>query len=124
MAIVHDAYDRLFAKALRVPVLKSNLSTASTPYLDYNFNVAPYSLGERNAITDGVTVDKVYVVEHQEDRFKSVVSENGEYLDTWYELLPEEVKNNTAAKHSVPLVLANHGGGDDPLQTAGTLNLY
>ncbi len=114
--IVRDAYDRLFTKALRVPVVKSNLHTASTPYADYNWNSAPYSLGERNAIMDGVTVDKVHVVEHQEDRFKDMVSATGEYLDTWYELLPEEVKNNTAPAHSVPLVLANHGGGDDPLQ--------
>lgn len=109
-SIVRDAYDRLFIKSFRVPVVKSNLHTASTPYPDYNFNAAPYSLGKRNAITEGVTVDKIYVAEHQEDRFK------GTGLDTWYELLPEEVKKNKAPKHSVPLVLANHGGGDDPLQ--------
>ncbi|MBN2241592.1 MAG: hypothetical protein JW793_02795, partial [Acidobacteria bacterium] len=108
-SIVRDAYDRLFTRAFRVPVAKPNLHTASTPYADYNFNAAPYSLGARNAITDGVTVDRVHVVEHQEDRFKDVVSATGEYLDTWYELLPEEVKNNTAPKHSIPLVLANHG---------------
>ena len=122
-SIVRDAYDRLFTRALRVPVVKSNLHTASTPYADYNFNAAPYSLGKRNAITDGVTADKVHVIEHQEDRFKDVVSASGEYLDTWYELLPEEVKNNTAPGHSVPLVLANHGGGDDPLQYLDEIGL-
>ena len=115
-SVVRDAYDRLFTRAFRVPVVKSNLHTASTPFADYNFNAAPYSLGKRNAITDGVTADRVHVVARQEDRFKDMVSATGEYLDTWYELLPEEVKNNTAPKHSVPLVLANHGGGDDPLQ--------
>jgi hypothetical protein len=30
---VQDAYDRLFTKALRVPVVKPNLYTASTPWL-------------------------------------------------------------------------------------------
>lgn len=122
-SIVRDAYDRLFTRALRVPVVKSNLHTASTPYADYNFNAAPYSLGARSAIVDGVTADKVHVVEHQEDRFRDVAAASGEYLDTWYELLPEEVKNNTAPGHSVPLVLANHGGGDDPLQYLDEIGL-
>ena len=35
---------------------------------------------------------------------------------TWYEFLPEVVLNNTAPEHSVPLVLALHGNGDDPVQ--------
>lgn len=122
-SIVRDAYDRLFTKAMRVPVAKANLHTASTPYADYNFNAAPYSLGARNAITDGVTADKVHVVERQEERFKDMAAPSGEYLDTWYELLPEEVKNNTAPRHSIPLVLANHGGGDDPLQYLDEIGL-
>ncbi len=44
-----------------------------------------------------------------------MMSEPGDYLDTWYEVLPQEVLNNTAPEHSVPLLLANHGGGDDVL---------
>ena len=122
-SIIRDAYDRLFTEALRVPVIKPNLFTASTPYSNYNWNAAPYSLGKRNAICDGVTKDKVYVIEHQEDRFKQIAADTGEYLDTWYELLPEEVLNNTAPKDSVPLVLANHGGGDDPLQYLDEIGL-
>ena len=122
-SIVRDANDRLFTEALRVPVIKPNLYTASTPYSNYNWNSAPYSLGERNAIFDGVTKDKVHLIEHQEDRFKEIATDTGEYLDTWYELLPEEVLNNTAPKGSVPLVLANHGGGDDPLQYLDEIGL-
>lgn len=122
-SIVRDANDRLFTEALRVPVIKPNLYTASTPYSSYNWNAAPYSLGERNAIFDGVTKDKVHLIEHQEDRFREIATDTGEYLDTWYELLPEEVLNNTAPKGSVPLVLANHGGGDDPLQYLDEIGL-
>jgi dienelactone hydrolase len=50
-------------------------------------------------------------------------SDRGEYLDTWYEYLPEEVLNHTAPKGSVPLILANHGGGDDPRQFVDELGL-
>jgi len=44
----------------------------------------------------------------------------------WYEYLPEEVLNKTAPAGSVPLVLANHGGGDDVrvfVEEFGLLNL-
>ena len=121
--LVSKAYYDMFINALRVPVIKPNLYTASTAYASYNWNAAPYSLGERNAIISGVTVDGVYVVEHQEDRFKDIVTERGDYLDTWYELLPDEVLNNTAPAGTVPLVLANHGGGDDPLQYLDEIGL-
>ena len=40
----------------------------------------------------------------------------GAYIDTWYEVVPEEVKDGTAPDHSVPMWLMLHGGGDDPLQ--------
>ena len=125
-AVVSSAYYDMFINALRVPIIQPNLYTASTEYAGYNWNAAPYSLGEHNAIIDGVTVDGINVVEHQEDRFKDIVNESGEYLDTWYELLPDEALNNTAPAGTVPLILANHGGGDDPLQyldEIGMMNL-
>ncbi len=122
-SIANNVYYNMFIKALRVPVIKPNLYTASTAYTNYNWNAAPYSLGERNAIIDGVTTDGIYVTTHQEDRFKDIASDKGEYLDTWYELLPDEVLNNTAPAGSVPLVLANHGGGDDPLQYLDEIGL-
>ncbi len=113
-SIVSDAYYNLFIKAMRVPVIKQGLYTAATPYQGYNFDEAPYSLCERNAVIGGVTEDGLHLIRHKEERFSDVKTAAGEYLQTWFEYLPEEVLNNTAPKGSVPLILANHGGGDDP----------
>lgn len=38
-----------------------------------------------------------------------------QYLQSWYEVLSESVLDGTAPKGSVPLILALHGTGDDPL---------
>jgi hypothetical protein len=38
----------------------------------------------------------------------------GEYLQAWFEYLPEEVLNNTAPAGTVPLILAMHGSGNNP----------
>jgi dienelactone hydrolase len=118
---VKDVYANFFSKIMRVPVLKAGLYTASTPYANYNWNQAPYSLGERNAIVDGRTRDGINVVEHNDERFKSIATSAGEYIQTWYEFLPDEVLKGTATKGSVPLILMNHGGGDDPVQAADDL---
>ncbi len=115
-ATVSDAYHNLFVKALRNASVKSNLNTASTLYSDYKWNQAPYSLSERNAIVNGVTADGLYITEHKDDRFSDIKTEDGDYVQTWFEVLPEEVINGTAPDGSVPLVLANHGAGDDPIQ--------
>jgi len=48
-----------------------------------------------------------------ESRFGDVKAANGEYLQTWFEYLPEEVVKGTAPAGTVPLWLALHGGGDD-----------
>ena len=109
--MVHRAYYDLFITAMRIPVVKANLYTASTLYSDYKWNQAPYSLADRNPIINGVTPDGIHVVEHQEERFSDYKAANGEYVTTWYEFLPEEVLNNTADEHSIPLLLCNHGGG-------------
>ena len=121
--LISDVYYNFLNKNMREPVVKANLNSASMLYSDYKWNQAPYSLGERNAIIDGKTADGIYVDQHQEDRFKDITTEKGEYLDTWFEFLPEEVKNNTAPKGSVPLILGNHGGGDDPVQYADDIGL-
>ncbi len=115
---VRDAYYSLFIKTMRVPVVKGGLFVAANEFSKYNFNQAPYSLSARNAVLDGVTPDGIHVVEHREDRFSGIRAKNGEYLKTWYEFLPEEVIDGSAAKHSIPLILCNHGGGDDPVQAA------
>ncbi len=122
-SLIGTVYNNFMTKYFRIPVVKANLYSASTLYSDYKWNQAPYSLGERNAIVDGKTADGIYVDEHHEDRFKNIKQDNGEYLDTWFEFLPEEVKNNTAPKGSVPLFLGNHGGGDDPVQYADNIGL-
>ncbi len=114
VSIVSDAYYNLFIKAMRVPVIKQGLYTAATPYQGYNFDEAPYSLCERNAVIDGVTKDGVHLIRHKEERFSDIKTAGGEYLQTWFEYLPEEVLNNTAPRGSVPFILAMHGGGDDP----------
>ena len=115
--LVDDVYHNFLIKAMRNAVIKSGLNNASTLYANYNFNQAPYSLDRRNAIVNGRTADGLVVTEHHEDRFKDICREdNGEYIDTWWEVLPEEVLNGTAPEHSVPLVLCNHGSGDDPMQ--------
>ena len=115
-ALVRDVYSNFFTKAMRVPVVRAGLNTASTPYSHYNWNQAPYSLNERNAVVDGVTPDGLNVIEHKEDRFRSMATEKGEYLQYWLEVLPQEVRDGTAPKGTVPLILATHGGGDDPQQ--------
>ena len=56
---------------------------------------------------DGVTEDGIHVEWHQEDRFADTTMEDGEYLETWVEFLPEEVLNHTAPAGSIPLILAS-----------------
>ena len=126
---------------MRVPVLTQALVSGGTPYSGYNFDEAPYSLCERSIVIDGKTAEGIYLIKHQcDDRFSDIrttkegtsagspgmVVPPGEYMDVWYEYLPEEVLNNTAPEHSVPLLLANHGGGDDVrvfVEEFGLLNL-
>lgn len=119
--IVHNAYYDMFISAMRIPVVKASLYTASTVYNDYKWNQAPYSLADRNPIIDGVTPDGIHVILHQEERFSEYKAANGEYVTTWFEFLPEEVLNGTAEEHSIPLLLCNHGGGDDPVQAVDEL---
>jgi pimeloyl-ACP methyl ester carboxylesterase len=120
---IKDAYYNLFIKAMRVPVGRSGLHSASTPYQGYSMDQAPLSLCERNAVINGVTRDGIHVIGHCEDRFSEVKAPNGEYLQTWFEYLPEEVLKNTAPAGTIPLVLANHGGGDDPRQFVEEIGL-
>ncbi len=113
-AHISDAYYGMFIKAMRVPVIKQGLYSAGTPYQGYNFDQAPYSLNPRNAFIGGVTEDGIHIIRHKEETYADIKTSAGEYLQTWFEYLPEEVLNNTAPAGSIPLVLANQGGGDDP----------
>ena len=111
---VKDAWLNLFSKALRLPVGISGLYSSAMPLQGVGNDKAPYSLFPRNYIGTGVTADGLVLLEKQEDRFSEYATDQGEYIETWYEYLPEDVLDNTAAPGSVPLVLAIHGSGDDP----------
>ena len=114
--IVNDAYYNLFIKAVRGQEITTGLYTASTSYQGYGSDSAPYSLSPRNALINGVTEDGIYEFTRVDDRFSDIQTEDGEYLQTWYEYLPEEIVDGTAKEGSIPLILALHGGGDDPRQ--------
>lgn len=120
---IRDAYYSLFIKALRIPVTKAGLYSASTPYQGGSADQAPYSLCSRNAVINGVTADGIHVIHHSEETFSDFKTAEGEYLQTWFEYLPEEVINGTAPKGTVPLILAMHGGGDDPRQFVDQIGL-
>ena len=123
-ATIKTAYHDLLIKAMRVPVALQGVYSVGTPFTGYNMDQAPYSLCERNALIDGVTKNGIHLIKHQgEDRFASMKTQAGEYLDTWYEYLPEEVLKNTAPKGSVPLILGNHGGGDEVRQFVDEMGL-
>lgn len=125
---IKAAYYGMFVKAMRVPVRPQAIYSGGAPFSGYNFDEAPYSLCDRSIIINGKTADGICLIKHQgdDDRFAEYkttqdvvgmdgsVTPAGEYIDVWYEYLPEEVLNNTAPAGSVPLILANHGGGDDP----------
>jgi len=113
-AIINKVYDGMFSKTMRIPAVKQGLHSAGTPYQGYNFDQAPYSLAARNVVTNGVAPDGISVFPHQEDRFSGIRTKAGEYLQTWYEYVPREVLQNRVAPGTVPLVIALHGGGDDP----------
>ena len=116
-SLIQDAYYGLFIKAQRGQALFQGLNSADTIYKGYTNDQAPYSLCARNAMLSGVTADGIYeftVVD--EVTFADIKTDKGEYLQTWYEYLPEEIVSGQAAPHSIPLILTNHGGGDDPRQ--------
>ena len=87
--------------------------------------ITRFALSPRNPILNGRTVvgDLEVILRHDKEMFSDVKSDAnslpfsspGDYLDCWYEVLPREVLQGTAPEHSVPLLLANHGGGDDHL---------
>lgn len=112
--LIKDAYYGMFVKVMRLPIVKQGLFSAGTPYQGYGFDEAPYSLNPRNAVFNGKTEQGINIFRFQEERFADIKTEDGEYLQTWFEYIPDEVLNGTAPDGTVPLILANHGSGDDP----------
>ena len=119
-AAVSKAYYDMFIYNFRIPVVKAGLHVALSEFYSYRWNQAPYSLGKRNPIINGRTPDGINVIEVQSEQFKS---DEHAFYTTWYEFLPDEVLDGTAAEHSIPLILAHHGGGDDPVQAVDELGL-
>ncbi len=69
---IKDAYYNLFIKAMRIPVGRPGLHSASTPYQGYSMDQAPLSLCERNAVINGVTRDGIHVIGRSEERFSGI----------------------------------------------------
>lgn len=125
--LIKAAYYGMFVKAMRVPVVPQAIYSGGTPFSGYNFDEAPYSLCDRNILIKDKTSDGIVLINHQgDDLFAEIkttkdvagmmggpVTPAGEYIDVWYEYLPEEVLDNTAPAGTIPLILALHGGGDD-----------
>jgi hypothetical protein len=119
-AYVQDAFDNIFAISQRVNVIRSTAqeSTLAPKYQSYvkTPNISHYALCSRNAIVNGVTVKgNLQVSFHQEEIFSDIRTMYDQYLQSWYEVLPKSVVDGTAPAGSVPLILALHGTGDDPL---------
>jgi poly(3-hydroxybutyrate) depolymerase len=117
---VQNAFDNIFAISQRVYVIRSTTeeSTLVPKYQSYvkTPDISHYALCSRNAIVNGVTVKgNLQVSFHQEEIFSDIKTMYDQYLQSWYEVLPKSVVDGTAPAGSVPLILALHGTGDDPL---------
>jgi hypothetical protein len=125
---ISDAFHRLFLQAQRVSVIRSmTQETVNTPpYLNYVTapEISRYALCSRNAIVNGVTAKgRLRVSFHQEEIFNDLKTKYDQYLQTWYDFIPRDVLDGTAAKGSVPVILALHGTGDDPLMFVDEIGL-
>ena len=108
-AEINYGYYNLLIKTMRVPVVLPGLHTYSLDFTSGNWNSAPYSLGARKAGFDYKTAEGLVIEEFVGmDTFKDYSipegttglfgrpAQTGAYIDTWYEVVPEEVKNGTA----------------------------
>ena len=119
-ACVQDAFYKVMSQTMRVSVIRgmTQETAVPAPYTDYVAIPAlhRYALAPRNTILNGVTLDgKLHVTFHQEELFSDLKTMYDQYLQTWYEAIPETVLDGTAPEGSVPVIIALHGTGDDPL---------
>ena len=115
-ATIADAYYNMFVKAQRGQEIEEGLVTAGQPYQGTGSDTVPYSLDPRNAMFHNRTADGIVMFETKSEMFADIKTDDGEYLQTWFEDLPEEALDGTAPDGSIPLLLSLHGGGDDPRQ--------
>ena len=119
-ACVSKAFEKIFAQTQRESVI-SSMAQKMPEIVPWTDEVAVpelhrYALAPRNAIVNGVTVDGALHVDFfQEEIFSELKTMYDQYLQTWYEVIPEDVIDGTAAEGSVPVIIALHGTGDDPL---------
>jgi hypothetical protein len=119
-AFVQEAFYKVMSRTMRVSVIRgmTQEATVPPPYTDAVAipELNRYALAPRNAIMNGITLDgKLHVDLYQEEIFSDLKTMYDQYLQTWYEAIPEDVINGTAADGSVPVIIALHGTGDDPL---------
>ena len=117
--LVPEVYEGMFKTLMRNAVIRNGIYTPTGPFRGYNFNDAPYSISERVPFYTGRTPGNVIVKEvKDQEKFADLAPESSAsaYLDVWYELIPEEALNGSIPDHTMPLILFNHGGGDDVMQ--------
>ena len=124
-AAIKDAYEQIFSQTFRIQVYANGFISGGTAWSNTTGDCAPYSLNHRcvidaNGMTEGGT-QIIKTVDHE--TFKDIQTTDGEYLNTWYEIMPKAVVDGTAAPGSVPLIIGFAGTGDDPLQFAEELGL-
>ena len=119
-ALILDAFYKVMSKTMRVSVIRGMTQETLVPAPFTDICPIPelhrYALAPRNTIMDGVTLEgKLHVDFFQEEIFSDLKTMYDQYLQTWYEAIPEDVINGTAPEGSVPVIIALHGTGDDPL---------
>ena len=123
---IKDAFERIFKRTMRIQVMKNSLISGGTTWMGLTGDCAPYSLNRRIVIDKdtGMTELGAQIVKVMDfDMFKDIQTHDGEYLTTWYEILPAAIADGTAAEGTIPLILGLAGTGDDPLQVAEELGL-
>ena len=120
---VKDAFERIFKRTMRIQVMKNGLISGGTTWANLTGDCAPYSLNRRVVIgRDGMTELGAKIIKTVDfDMFKDIQTHDGEYLTTWYEILPATLVEGEAKEGTIPLVLCLAGTGDDPLQVAEEL---
>ena len=121
-----DAYEQIFSKTTRIQVYANGFQYQRRHGLVQHHRRLRALLPEpplrhRRQWHDRGRQPGYQVVD--EETFKDIQTKDGEYLNTWYEILPESVVNGTAAPRSVPLIIGFAGTNDDPLQFAEELGL-
>ena len=80
---------------------RAGLHSASTPYQGYSMDQAPLS-SANGTPSSAATQDGIRVIGRSEDRFSHIKTPGGEYLQTWFEYLPDEVAKDRPDRDRAP----------------------